>query len=362
MNNLKHFIFYIVISLLFVYNCKAEEGGNVYKFYVGTYTKEKSKGIYEYSLTPTGKLTFEGLAAKSSNPSFLTFAFNGNYLLAVNENEKGTVESFKVDNDTLIRISKCFSGGADPCHIFAGEKGDVLVSNYTSGTLGLLKLDDNGKLSGPVFIEDHNKAGEKAHVHFAEIVTGTDSVISADLGTNSLWFSMLKGDKLVASSQNELEMPENSGPRHLVKYKNRIYAVNEFANTVVLVKKRNHKYFVDTLFSTLPENFIGTSYSAEIYITRDGNFIYTSNRGHNSLSVFKVDKKSGYLKLIDNVPVQGDFPRNFALTPDEKFLVVANQKSDNLVVFSRDQDTGLLKFLSEIYSPVPVCVLFKINN
>ena len=339
----------------------ATAGNKNFVFYVGTYTNGESEGIYKYLLEENGNIKFLGLVAKTENPSFLTFTEDEKYLLAVNELTSGTVTSFKVNPDSLISISKSPSGGKDPCHVMVNQEGDVLVSNYSSGTLGLLHIDDKGLLSGLLYVEDHNSEGVIAHTHSAQFINGSDTVISADLGTNELWFSILKNDKLGPANQKTLEMPDNSGPRHFVQCCNgrRIYVVSEFGNTVTFIEKEGEKYKVKKSFPTLPKGFKGKSYSADIHFSPNGEYLYTSNRGHNSIAVFKVDEKSGFLKLIETTSVHGNFPRNFSISPDGKYLLVANQKSGNIVVFKRNNKTGKLNYVSEIKSYTPVCILFK---
>jgi len=109
--------------------------------------------------------------------------------------------------------------------------------------------------------------------------------------------------------------------------------------------------------STLPEDFEGESFCADIHISSDGKFVYASNRGHQSIAIFKV-QDDGNLESIGFEPVKGEHPRNFALSPDEDFLLVANKNTNNLVSFKRDSATGLLQFIDEIEAPSPVCILF----
>ncbi|MEL6986698.1 MAG: beta-propeller fold lactonase family protein, partial [Bacteroidota bacterium] len=110
-------------------------------------------------------------------------------------------------------------------------------------------------------------------------------------------------------------------------------------------------------FSTLPDNFDGSNTCADIHISSDGQFLYASNRGHNSIAIFKIEA-DGSLIAKGHESTKGDHPRNFSLSPDEKFLLVANQKTNNIVSFKRDLATGMLSFASEVEAPAPVCILF----
>ena len=99
--------------------------------------------------------------------------------------------------------------------------------------------------------------------------------------------------------------------------------------------------------------------TAEVLTHPSGKFLYGSNRGHDSIAVFAIDKKSGKLTLIEHEPTQGKIPRNFNIDPTGKFLLAANQDSDTVVVFRIDQKTGKLEASGEeIEVPMPVCVKF----
>jgi len=342
-------------------------------FYVGTYTEGASEGIYKYELLSDGTMQQVGLVAKSENPSFLAKSHDGQYLIAVNEiqNEQqvGSVESWKITEDSLTFISRSSSGGAHPCHVSVNASGYVLTANYTGGNVGLLKLNkSDGRLSDLLDLQQHDGQGttdrqQGPHAHSTWFVPESDDVMAVDLGTNELWFSTLDKiqDQLKPSDPDKLPMQSGAGPRHLTFHPHRhwVYVVNELDCTVSLVKKDSPEtYHVQSSVSTLPEGYDQPSYCADIHVSRDGQFLYASNRGHNSIAIFSINKEDGTLKPVGHASTRGDFPRNFALSPDDAYLLVANQKSNNIVSFQRNQETGLLTFVDECEAPMPVCILF----
>jgi 6-phosphogluconolactonase len=116
---------------------------------------------------------------------------------------------------------------------------------------------------------------------------------------------------------------------------------------------------IDTV-STLPSDFSGVSYCADVHVSPSGKFLYGSNRGHNSIVVFAIDVRTGKLTPVEHVSTEGNWPRNFAIDPSGKFLLVANQRSDNVVVFSIDEHTGRLKPTGHVEEiPSPVCIKFN---
>jgi len=100
--------------------------------------------------------------------------------------------------------------------------------------------------------------------------------------------------------------------------------------------------------STVSKEFKGDSYGADIHLSKDGKFLYGSNRGENTIVIFKVDTDSGKLNLIGREAVRGDWPRNFSIDPTNNFLLVANQKSNNISIFKRNIDTGRLTFNTKL--------------
>ncbi len=361
---MKVFIRIMVLCFVFPMMSLGQQRVAKYIFYVGTYTQGQSEGIYQCAIKPGGKLTTPLLVARTDNPSFLTFTPDGKYLLAVNEKDTGMVSSFAVFSDTLWAVSRQFSGGRYPCHVSVNEKRYVLVSNYGSGTVGLLKVGQQGKLPRLLFTVQHKVPGLTAHAHESKFLGHSRVVISVDLGTNRLWFSKLDSvvPALVPYGQKNLLLPAGSGPRHFVysRKTDKIYVVNELGNTVsIVMRNKSGRWVLGKTVSTLPPDFKGKSYCAEIELSNDGRFLYVSNRGLNSIAIFRVSAGGEELMLMDNVPVHGDYPRFFTLTPDERYLVVANQKSDNLVVFKRNRKTGGLQYLSETKISTPVCVLFR---
>ncbi len=364
--------FLIVVVLVTFFSCNKSEMKKEKQidFYIGTYTNEGSEGIYKYSIDEKGILSKIGLVAKTENPTFLAKSDDKKTLFAVAEtniNGTGFVKSYRIEKDTLHLISKEESGGAGPCFITINKDNYVLTANYGGGSVGLLKANKSGKLSKLLDVQKHYGNGttdrqKSPHAHSTWFHPAKKEIISVDLGTNELWFSTIdeKEKTLVLSKQSKLKMADGSGPRHLTFHPNNkwIYVLNELNNTVSLVKENESFYNIDATVSMLPANYSKYAKAADIHISSDGNFLYGSNRGHNSIVIYKVNPKDGSLSLIGFEKVRGANPRNFSLTPDNNFLLVANQDTNNIISFKRDAKTGELTFVSEISAPNPVCILF----
>ena len=340
-------------------------------FYVGTYTNGDSKGIYTYSLSPDGKLEKVKLAAESESPSYLAFSKDRKYLLAANEIKNaegvGTVSSFKVQGDSLVFVNQRSSGGPHPCFVAINDNGYVVTANYSGGNTGLLKLDQNGSLSELLDSQQHTGKGshqrqDAPHAHSVWFFPSQGKVIAADLGTNQLWFTTIdaSSNTLQPLEPKTLDLNPGDGPRHLAFHSNGkwIYVLNELSNTVTLVRYDEKKgYTKDASFSMLPDDFQQENTGADIHISNDGKFLYASNRGHNSIVIYKV-KEDGSLQVVGHESVKGEGPRNFSLSPDGSYVLVANQYTNSIISFKRDASTGLLSFVDMIEAPSPVCIVF----
>ena len=367
---MKKISMFIVITLFFSCSMSKVQEKTGSNFYVGTYTNGESEGIYKYQLNAAGKLKQIGLVAKTDNPSYLAKTKDNKTLLAVdetNENGTGYVNSFRIEKDSLVFVSKSKSGGAHPCFISINDKNQVLVANYSGGNVGFLEIDDQNGLTNLLAVQQHvgneiNPKQQTPHAHFSKFHPTKNEIISVDLGTNQLWFSTFDTQKkeLAFTNQKILNMNVGAGPRHFTFHPNNkwMYVVNELNNTVSLVKEKENLYMVDQTIAMLPKDFKKYSKAADIHISKDGQFVYASNRGHESIVIYKVNPENGTLSLVGFQSVKGKHPRNFSLSPDDNFLVVANKDSNNIVSFKRDAKTGKLSFVDEVFAPNPVCVLF----
>ena len=355
-------VLYYLIFLFCTLGCEHSS----YTIYIGTYTDGESEGIYKMNFNEsTGTLSNSQLVAKETNPSFLAFDKNKEFLYAVNESANfenrniGSVVSFGVAGDgTLKKLGRVSSEGAHPCHVAVSQHGErVVVSNYSGGTVAVFE-SDAGKLSKAVQVMDHSTPDLKSHVHAAFLFE--NSLYVADLGRNAIYRYLYKDQKYLLESASLVSFSENSGPRHFVMSADNqfLYVIHEYANIVSVSRKNEGGFEGVQQVSTLEESYEGTSYCADIHLSADERFLYGSNRGENTIVVFERNADSGKLSRIQNIDVKGDWPRNFTLSPNGKFLLVANQKSNNISVFNVDKNSGVLTFNSSVDFPSPVCLLF----
>jgi len=350
-------------------------------FYVGTYTRGDSKGIYAFRMDKaTGSLTPLGLAAETQNPSFLAVDPASRFLFAVGESNNfngkpgGAVSAFAINREDgkLTLLNQASSGGPGPCHVAVDHQGKyVLIANYNGGNVSVLPIGADGKLGESSAFIQHQGSSVNAerqagpHAHGVYLDAGNHIAVVADLGLDRLLtyrFDPAKGT-LTANDPPFVAVRPGSGPRHFAFHPNGRFAfvINELDSTLTTFQYEPTRAVFKELatVSTLPPDFNGSNSTAEVFVHPSGKFVYGSNRGANNIVIFALDQTTGALTTVGWEPSQGRTPRNFAIDPAGQYLVAANQDSASIVVFKIDQQTGKLSSTgqkAEVGSPV--CITF----
>lgn len=333
--------------------------------YVGTYTDADSEGIYLYDFNlKTGALTNKKLAVEAVNPSYIAFSSDKKLLYSVGETDNfegtksGFVNAYSVEKDgTLKFINKVSSNGAHPCHVQLNkDNSKIAVSNYTGGTVSLHSIAKNGEISPATQVIDHNNSTQQSHAHSAKFFN--NALFVADLGRDFLAQYIESGNNYLLKENYSME--PKAGPRHfeISKKGKFIYVINELNSIISVLKQQKDSYVFVQNISTLDAEFDGKSFCADIHLSKNGQFLYGSNRGENSIAVFKINNKSGELQKTQTISTHGDWPRNFTLSPDGNYLLAANERSKNISIYRVDSKTGNLTFLHSVASPTPSCLLF----
>jgi 6-phosphogluconolactonase len=368
---MKNLLFLFIMSITIVSKTVAQpkkQDLNKYLF-IGTYTQKTSEGIYVYKFnTKTGDFKPVSIAKNIKNPSFLTISSDKKYIYAVSEiDKKGAVNAYKFDKKTgeLKLINSVSAKGDGPCHAEINKEGNLLsIANYSEGNLSVFQINKDGSLADNPQVIQHSGSGpnkgrqEKAHMHSTNWIPGKNEFLAVDLGTDQVVHYQINNGKLEPMTDATTHLKPGAGPRHLTFHKNGqlVYVINELDNTITCFKSENNKFVQFQNISTLPADFKEVSYCADIHISPDGKFLYGSNRGHNSLAIYKIES-DGMLKLVDIQSVKGAWPRNFLITEDGSFILVANQNSDNITIFKRNKTTGkIITTGKEIKVSMPICL------
>lgn len=342
-----------------------------YEFYLGSYAAAGEDSIYMYGLdAETGILQRKNTIKGIHNPSYVLLHPNERMLYSVEElTPEGRVTAFFRD-ETLEQVFSVSSEGADPCHLALDENGEFLfVSNYTSGSLSVFRLDSDGRQMVLTDHKQHKGCGinperqEGPHVHFSGLVDGTLYV--CDLGLDCLVsYKLDRETGKLSDVKRSVRFPDGFGPRHFAVHSSHsgfIYVVGELTGEVIVLKKTGEIYEIVQKISSLPELFEGDNTAAAIKFSGDGKVLFVSNRGSDSITSFVV-LENGLLKTGDICSSGGKGPRDFEVF--DKMIVAANQYTDNLAVISYSKDTGKMQLLSKnerVSKPVMIQALKRKN-
>ncbi len=337
-----------------------------YIAYIGTYTDKQSKGIYAFRFdASTGKLTPMGLAAETTSQDYLAVHPSQRYVYAVKEGNEsggqnaGLVSAFSINPATgkLTLLNEISTRGSGPCHLTVDRTGkNLLVANYTGGSVAVLPVNEDGSLRDATAFIQHtgssvNKERQEApHVHCIHASPDNHFVLAADLGLDEVLvyrFDPVRGS-LAPNHPPFVKTTPGAGPRHFAFHPNGkfVYVINELQCTLSTFSYNGAQGVLKELqtVSTLPDGYKITKddSAAEIVVHPSGKFVYGSNRGHDSIAVFAIDSTTGTVKALERISTQGKTPRGLGIDPTGSYLIACNQDSDSLVVFRIDPQTGKL--------------------
>ena len=312
------------------------------------------------------------------NPTFLSVSPDGGRIYANAEIftwREGTVTAYAYDREAsrIDYLNKQATLGSVTAHNWLTADGrHLLVSNYGMGSGGpdqsvvVFGIREDGGLTVPLDSVRLEGTGpnevrqERAHAHSATESRVGKVVIIADLGIDALvTYRLLPDGQLEPLAETALK--PGAGPRHLALHPEGkfVFVMNELDSTVVslaLDPETGNFTFVDAK-PAVPADARERNHCADIQISPDGRFVYGSNRGHDSISIFAVDQETGRLTPVGFTPCGGSTPRNLCLTPSGDHLFCANQNADRVTIFARDAVTGLLADTgTAIEVGTPMCV------
>ncbi len=346
--------------------------------FVSAFMPGRNGAIYAYRFDLlSGKLRRLHQTTDVENPFFIAIAANGHFLYVIEAEQFGGeqhefVAAYSIDghDGKLIKLNRQSSLGTASCYLDVDPTGKcVVVANYRTGSLAALPVGSDGTLGQACSFIQHS--GSSVHpewqkgpnAHSAVISPDNHYVLAADLGIDKVLIYRFNPDlsKLVANDMQAFAtLAAGSGPRHLIFHPNgkRVYVINELGNTISLFDFASDSGMlsIQQTISTLPEDFRGTSYTADVKITPDGRFLYGTNRGHDSIAIFRI-ADDGRMGLVSIESSLGNGPQNLLISPDGRWLMCANMPGNDLIVFAIDSNTGGLKPVGDPVSiPMPSCI------
>jgi 6-phosphogluconolactonase (cycloisomerase 2 family) len=357
---------------------QAAQVSPVANVYVGCRTTRernaRGRGITAWHRDPTtGALRLVQEVDGLVNPSYLALGPGGRVLYTIH-GDASDISAFRIDprDGTLHALNRQSTGGRNPVHLAIAPDGrHVVVSNHLSGTLAVLPLADDGALlpvsqqlalsgePGPHRIEQQH-----AKPHFNPFDPAGRYVIVPDKGLDRIFSFRFDAGVLVPATPGHVPARECAGPRHVAFHPmgSHLYAVNELDSTVTAYRYAATEGTLQAfqIVPTLPDHYTGNNRAAAIAIDPRGRFLYTSNRGDDSIACFAIAADSGRLRFLDAYPTQGRTPRFIALDPHGRFLYAANEDSDTIVTFRVDAQNGGLGATGQaVATGSPVCMVFR---
>lgn len=347
-----------------------------YHAFVGTYTDGDSEGIYTCSLDDeAGTIERVSVTDAGENPSFLAVHPSGDYLYAVNEVEEGAVTALSIDGATgelTVLNTVVTGGGAHPCYCAVDATGQyLLVAHYNGGSVAMVPIEDDGSVADPSHVVEHEGSSvdperqTEPHPHSIRPGPANEFAYVPDLGTDRLYvYEMdLDAGELRPADQSWLELPDGAGPRHLDFHpgEDRLYLLNELDSTLTAIDRDPETGALEIVdsASTLPDDFDGENITADVHVHESGEWVYASNRGHDSIARFEVDGSTGDLSYVECVSTEGEWPRHFTFTPAGTHLLAENKDTNDVVTFDVDADDGALSPTGDVTElPSPVCLQF----
>lgn len=349
-------------------------------FFVGTYTEPilfgtgevfqgKGKGVYLCALENEKIEILRQMDCR--NPSFLCFDEQKQKIYAVNEMKEyngkfgGGLTQISYAGGTFTQERDMGTGATDPCHVELAPNGKFLsVANFASGAVTVFPLDENGNITGRQIFQHegssvHPIRQRGPHAHATIFLENENLMYVPDLGIDTVKAYRYEGSTVTPAPEYDFTVPAGSGPRSGVFSSDNkfFYLIDEISSQVSWFACDHGKMTPLGCVETLPEEVEKSiSICSDLHITPDGQYLYASNRGHDSLCCYRIEA-DGSLSFLHRIPCGGKTPRNFAIDPSGKYLLVGNQDSDTIALFAIEAD-GLLTSLGLTDFPSPVCIRF----
>lgn len=338
------------------------------------YSPAGEDGLYVYSFDKKeGILKELSKSEAGPNPSFFCFFEKRNMIYTVNEvtrfndTQNGGLTTLKYNNKNhkYQKINDINIPKGGPCHISIAPGEDfLLIASYSSGSVAVVRLDKNGvpeSITDTIIYE--GPKGKISHPHMISFDPVGKRVYLTDLGLDRIMIYNLDkiSGRLQQAKKAAVYLPEGSGPRHFVFNADgsKMYVIDELNSTILVFNvDENEGLILSQSINTVADGFKDKNYCADIHIGKNGDFLYGSNRGENTIVIFRIGK-DGSLNLAGRTSCGGDWPRNFTIDPSGMYILVGNQRSDNLSVLRINQKTGIPTLTGQqVKITTPACLRF----
>ena len=369
------------VAMILAHGASAAEPSRTLDVWIGTGNSKLSKGIYHCTLDrESGKLSETTLAAEAEGPGFLAMHPDGGRLYAVGSLEgKPSVIAYAIDEQdgqpSLKLINSLEIGDGGAAHVSVDPTGrTLLTAQYGGGSVGVFSLAEDGSLKERMQLIEHSGGSgvvgnrqDAPHPHWTGFSPDNRFAFVPDLGLDKVMIYRLDAAQSKLTPHGHGEVPAGGGPRHMKFHPGGkwINVLNELDLSVTVFDwdAQAGTMTPKQTVRAVPKKQLAkeqTSSASEIRVHPNGQFVYSANRGHDTITVYAVDQETGQLTVVERENIRGATPRNFNLDPSGRWLVAAGQDSNTLACFAVDTQSGQLTYnRSNVNAPTPICVLFE---
>ena len=341
-------------------------------FYVSSYGKNNHKGIYIVKLNEeTQELSVIQHIITPDYPSYMLVKNNNLYITYKNANRLnngGGLGSFAIYKDELIINNSYNSNGRSYTHLYVSDNERYLfAANYQVGATDAYLLDNN-RIKEKICSMPHSGLGPDLlkrqtgpHCHYIGSTPDNKYIYAVDLGADRIIMYQCNEGVLKEAPNHNFNVIPGSGPRHMIFSQdgNFAYLVNEIANNIMVFKYRDEYLNLIQVINTTPRHFHGFSSASGIKISNSGNHLFVSNRGHDSIALYRINQETGKLTLLYMVHT-GKNPRDFNLI-DDKYIIVGAKDDNEIELFTFNEDKEeLVRTANTLSIFEPVCIAVNV--
>ena len=345
------------------------------RLFVGGFTEregEKAMSVFEFN-PGSGKLKYVSSADVGPSPSYFCFSGKTGLFYVINEVMEfrgkfgGGLSTFSYDekNAGFEKLNEMLIPYAGPCYIsMSADSGHLFIANYPNGSVAVVRLDESGvpETITDTILYDKNSP-DRSHAHMILHDPAGRYVYVTDLGLNRIYVYDFDSEagKLNLLENGITSLPRGTGPRHFAFNSDdtRLYVINELGLTMMVfaVEEAQGLKLLQTL-PTMKGGIVENNYCADVHLSKDGRYLYGSNRGENNIVTFKI-LPDGLIEPVGHSSCGGDWPRNFVIDPSGRYLIAGNQKSDQITVFRISKANGMAeKAVDSAKVKMPACLKF----
>ncbi len=344
---------------------------DAYVAYVGTYTNGTSKGIHIYDVDVEEGLLYLRKVVPVNNSSYITRSKNMKYLYSIADEG---VRAYRIEPDgDLTPINEIDINGMRGCHMSVDLEGKYLfVAGYHDGKVTVVHTHQDGRLGSlmdGVFHKGTGAVNERSfrpHVCCVRVTPDNRFLCAVDNGIDQVVLYRINHTYNKLQKVDILRMGREAGPRsiHFSRNGKYAYVLCEIMNVV-----RVYSYDVVNGYpvfelrqevSTLSDARDPHDAASALRISYDGEYLFCSTSGDDSVACYKIDQESGMLTRLFSLPTSGIYPKDIALFPDQKHLAVVNNGSNSITTFTIDYEKDVLVMKGKPKKlDTPNCMVFQ---